>query len=557
MKKKIKSIAALACLFLMSSSAIGTAIAHQSTTNGQSATVRTNGNGRLVILRTNGNGQVIVVGTNAPQIVTPTNAQRIVTQTNAQRNAGITNVTAQINAVLTNAAARQVANRGDVVNLPGPLKVQLVRLAARPSTYPPMTAFSEASSPSQLFGYYLLSTNGFEPNIFTTTIPGINDGVAPTATGPNHNLPTIGSVRLTLEPKPGLPTDPNDPGAFIDIFTDISGLFVINNESGWYEGWMIHDVVVPPVADPRSDGHAQFGKMTAADASALASQGSSNNVPGNLFTMDGNAPRFPSASDVFPTNATLSSSITNLFPTNQSNLVPLFLSMGAYNSLQQSDAHSYWEFNQYTDWIHPQYELPFTGGIPGTFEAGQIGAMQSIIPGPRPNGQPNDPRLYGDNPNNPRDPDRALDTGLDNPDRPMTNNPAHKETRLRFIPSGLANEILLDVFVRVASFEPNVTDFKQRLFDAYIAEVARIDENGDGVIAFEEADLEDQSDGLPNDRLFIPATQFNRFAVTREINDGLLAPRFAPSQRAWVLTGSLVLVSPPANASIPQDNDNR
>ena len=37
MKRKIKSIAALACLFLMSSSAIGIAIAHQSTANGQSA----------------------------------------------------------------------------------------------------------------------------------------------------------------------------------------------------------------------------------------------------------------------------------------------------------------------------------------------------------------------------------------------------------------------------------------------------------------------------------------------------------------------------------------
>jgi len=37
---------------------------------------------------------------------------------------------------------------------------------------------------------------------------------------------------------------------------------------------------------------------------------------------------------------------------------------------------------------------------------------------------------------------------------------------------------------------------------------------------------------------------FNRFAVTREINDGLLAPRFAPSQRAWVLSGVQVPVVP-------------
>jgi hypothetical protein len=62
--------------------------------------------------------------------------------------------------------------------------------------------------------------------------------------------------------QPGLPTDPNDPGSFIDIFTDIDPLFVINNEPGWYEGWMIHDVVVPDVAPLRGDGTPQFGKIT-------------------------------------------------------------------------------------------------------------------------------------------------------------------------------------------------------------------------------------------------------------------------------------------------------
>jgi len=55
----------------------------------------------------------------------------------------------------------------------------------------------------------------------------------------------------------------------------------------------------------------------------------------------------------------------------------------------------------------------------------------------------------------------------------------------------------------------------------------------------------------------IPAPDFNRFAITREINDGMLAPRFAPSQRAWVMSGSIKLVDPAVPASIPQDFDNR
>ena len=109
----------------------------------------------------------------------------------------------------------------------------------------------------------------------------------------------------------------------------------------------------------------------------------------------------------------------------------------------------------------------------------------------------------------------------------------------------------------VKSFRPDVTDVGQRLFLSYVQEVARVDRNGDGVISFVEADVNGTSDGLPNTRLYLPATAFNRFAVTREINDGLLAPRFAPSQRAYVLGGHLTLVSPSVPASIPQDADNR
>ena len=140
----------------------------------------------------------------------------------------------------------------------------------------------------------------------------------------------------------------------------------------------------------------------------------------------------------------------------------------------------------------------------------------------------------------------------------MVLNDEHKEKRLRFIPSGLANEILLDVYARLVSFEPGVHDRAQRLFDAYRAEVRAVDENGDGIVSAIEVDLEDSSDGgQSNDRLFIAAPEFNRFAVTRELNDGLLAPRFAPSQRAWVQRGAIAMVDPPVPASKPQDDDLR
>jgi hypothetical protein len=360
----------------------------------------------------------------------------------------------------------------------------------------PLQVFAEADGASQLFQYYLLDTTGFQRNVFTMIFPGVNDHAQLTVTGGNCGLPTVGAVRVVLEPKPGLPTDPGIPRAFNDVFTDISPLFVINNESGWYEGWMIHDITVSNVATPRNDGHAQFGTITQRDAAILARMGTGNNIPGNVFTVDGHAPHFPSATDHFPGV--------------QTNVVPLHVSMGAYNSMQQSDAHSYWEFNyQGTNWVHPLYELPFTGGFPDdfgkapdAFQDGEIGKLQSIVPGPGPSGEENKPQDVGDNPSLPRDPDKFdADNGFD----------AQREFRERGVPSGLANEIYLDVYERLASFEPQVRNLQQRLFDAYAAEVKRVSGNDDGIITAAQGDIDTPTDGFAdNTRLFLPPTEFNR-----------------------------------------------
>lgn len=461
------------------------------------------------------------------------------------------------NVYARNGERQSVMKREDVRDLPRPLRWRLGRLAARPSTYPPMIAFSEADEPSMLVQFFLLDTEGFQPNVFTTTIAELNGGTLPTATGPNGDLPTIGAVRAVLEPKPGLPRDPNNVRAFIDMFTDVSGLFVINNESGWYEGWIIRDIKVPPVSDEtRPDGGALYGAMTRADAKANAARGDGNNaIVGNFVTTDGNAVRPISEDDVFPEI--------------QSNVVPIPVSLGTFNALQQSDIHSYWEFNPGTNWIFPHYELLFTGGTPGSFANGMLGAITSIVPGSGPSGTGpvpfqsilggNDRLIYGDNPDDPRDPDRAEVSNLSDPNRPQLPNPDNLETRLRFIPSRLTEEILFDVTVRIASFEPEVTDVAQRFFDAYAHEVSLVDQNADGVISFVEADVDGFSDGLPNTRLYLPITAFNRYAMTREIDDGLLAPRFAPGQRGYTMDGDAVNIEDPSEfpASMPRDADDR
>src|SRR6266446_1563705 len=101
-----------------------------------------------------------------------------------------------------------VASRGDIVHLPQPLLDRLLQLADRPHTYLPMQAFAEADGPSQLFQYYLLDTTGFEPNVFTTIFPGVNDQVQLTVTGGNCGLPQSAPCVWCWSPSPGCPLIP-------------------------------------------------------------------------------------------------------------------------------------------------------------------------------------------------------------------------------------------------------------------------------------------------------------------------------------------------------------
>jgi hypothetical protein len=419
---------------------------------------------------------------------------------------------------------------------------RLKTLDCSPHSVAPIQVFAEADPKtrgSRLFQYYLLDSKNFQPSVFTTLIKGVNDTAMLTSFGANCGLSTIGSVRLEVEPKPGLPSDPDDIRAFIDVFTDIRSLFVINNESGWYEGWMIHDLQVAKVEPCPRGAKPQFDTITPDDAKLLAAMGTGNNVPGHTFTSDGKAPHAPSPSDHFPDKV--------------SNLVSLHLSMGAYNSLQQSDAHNYWEFNYTTNWIHPLYELPFTGGTDNQYQNGQISFRQSIVPGSGPGDNNRSVKLavmFGDNPDLPRDPDK-FDAEDD----------SQREFRERFIPSGIAHEALLNAFERPASFEPDVKDPTQRLLDGYKAAIALVDLNGDGIVSAAEGDPDSPGHFCPGtDDLtcaYLPARSYGRFAVSREINDGLLAPRFAPSTRGWVLSGTAVTGFGVIAASQGRDSDDR
>ena len=84
--------------------------------------------------------------------------------------------------------------RQDIVHLPAALKNVLATMAGRPNTYSPARAFAEADKPSQLFQYYLLDTQRFQPNVFTAIIPGINDHAIPP-----EQTPPIVSCRRSVQ----------------------------------------------------------------------------------------------------------------------------------------------------------------------------------------------------------------------------------------------------------------------------------------------------------------------------------------------------------------------
>jgi len=146
--------------------------------------------------------------------------------------------------------------------------------------------------------------------------------------------------------------------------------------------------------------------------------------------------------------------------------------------------------------------------------------------------------VVGDNPNLPRDPDK-FDSDT---------NDAQREFRQR-VSSGLANEVFLDVYERPASFEPSVTNLEKRLFDAYAAEVARVTRTA--TVSSRRRGRHRHGIGrLPGQHPLVPQRRLYSTA-SPDAGDqrGLLAPRFAPSQRPGFLTGTRVPVSPAVPAS--------
>ena len=368
-----------------------------------------------------------------------------------------------------NAAADSaaVAARGDVAKLPQPLKDRLVRLADRPTPSRRSRRSPRRTSPSQLFQYYLLDTTGLRAQRLhrrrsRRQRPGDahRDRRQLRPADDRRRAPGASSRSRACRPIP------NDPRAFIDVFTDISRLFVINNESGWYEGWMIHDLA-RRARRPRRDATAtrSSARSLPADADALAqTMGQRQQRARQRSSRRRRAAALPERERSLPrprrpTSCRSSSAWARTTPCSRATRTRTGSSTtrptGSTRSTScRSPAASR---RRRLRRLRTARSARCSRSCPGSGPAGVDEQARSC---------------YGDNPNLPA---RSRQVRRRRSTRSASSASASSRAASR-------NEIFLDVYERLASFEPG-SPFPQRLFDAYAAEVARVDTNGDGIIS--------------------------------------------------------------------------
>src|SRR5262249_38733383 len=115
-------------------------------------------------------------------------------------------------------------------------------------------------------------------------------------------------------------------------------------------------------------------------------------------------------------------------------------------------------------------------------------------------------------------------------------------------------------FERLTSFEPGEHNLTRRLLKGYKAAIAIVDTNGDGIVSAAEGDIDTPNPLCPDGKntcIFLLPRSFNRFAITREINDALLAHRCVPRTPGLVLSGQTVTGFTPIGASEGEDVNHR
>jgi hypothetical protein len=192
---------------------------------------------------------------------------------------------------------------------------------------------------------------------------------------------------------------------------------VINNESGWYEGWMIHDLTSAR-RGAASRRASTIRTMTYADAVAIAAGATITTSLENSSRATAKMTPFPRMSDHFPDRRR--SRVRSI-------------EHGRVQLPAAERLSCLLEFNEYTTGFFPLFEIPSTGGWQEHLRpaSNTTFVVDTRIGPARRRQQPARPQAdVGDDPNNPRDPIADRRRAPMTRNRPTTNDES-EETRLR------------------------------------------------------------------------------------------------------------------------------
>ena len=453
------------------------------------------------------------------------------------------------------ACTPNLCSRGDIFPLSTPetqaLQDRLTLIDCSPHTVAPLQVFAEADTPESAVPVLPARlARAFSRACFTTKIPGINDD-------PSTMRTVVGSKLQPRHHRIGS-TGARAQARSADRSRRPAGVHRHLHRHPRPVRHQQRERLVRRLDDPRPARSPRRHSATLTDTRSSArsprrtptarQDGQRQQcTPGNFFTVDGKAPHFPRPDRSLPRQG------------DQRRADP-----AQHGRVQRAAAvrrHSYWEFNYTTNWIHPLYELPFTGGFPdhrATEPADTYQRRRDRLAAVDRAGQTARARTAIAR--------NAVAVRRQSRSPARSRQVRRRRRRAARVPRALhperhrAARRFLNAFERLASFEPWEHDLTRRLLDGYRAAIALVDTNGDGIISAAEGDIDTPNPGCPqgdNTCIFLLPRTFNRFAVTREINDGLLAPRFAPSTRGWVLSGNIVTGFPAIPASEGRDSDDR
>ena len=244
--------------------------------------------------------------------------------------------------------SRGIDRRGDVRNVPAPLKERLVELAGRPHTYPPLTIFSEAPAPSQLFVLLPARHHGLPAERLHQRSSGSTTSRRSRSTGANQTAHDRLRCASRSSRSPVCPPIPMIPSVHRHLHRHRPAV-CHQQRVGLVRGLDDPRPALSPTSCRRAADGTRSSERSPRPMPISCRQGQRQQRAGGTSHARRQCPHVPSATDHFPTRRRMwcrcSSAWVHTTRSSKATRTPT----GNSTSTR--------------DWVFPLYELPFTGGF--------------------------------------------------------------------------------------------------------------------------------------------------------------------------------------------------